>query len=221
MLFFVLCGALAQSAQVANGTSEGELLNRQVSIFLPGQDGSIEAAFGAALLRARVPGGVASVSGCAGEITYEFPGRETSLRDALDKIVSTSRSARWQIDSGVVNLVPVKDMPALLDLPVVKFSLERVKTPREALLYLFDLPEVRERIAQLHLQELTANLGLSDLQRPGSPPAIVSEFRVHCENTTLRGALNAIARAHGFAVWSYTERHCGGRNEFRMEFLVQ
>jgi hypothetical protein len=45
-----------------------------------------------------------------------------------------------------------------------------------------------------------------------------ASFSVHCKDVTLKGALNAIARAQGFAVWDYVETHCDGKDEVVIRF---
>jgi hypothetical protein len=95
------------------------------------------------------------------------------------------------------------------------------RTVVEALYQLMALPEVRDRVAQLHLEELSRHIGLSDLKRPGSPIEDKPALNLNRRNVTLRVALNAIASAHGYAVWAYTERHCNGRDQFRIDFLVR
>lgn len=59
-------------------------------------------------------------------------------------------------------------------------------------------------------------------RRPGSKSDDEDqELRVQCKNVTLRELLNAIVRAHGYAVWAYSERHCAGRSEFRLDFIAR
>jgi hypothetical protein len=220
IVFCLVTIMLGQSGQPPGITRDEEFLQRQVSITLTGQEGTIESAFMRVMADAKAPGGIVTVSRCNEEAKYRFGENTTSLREALDAIVYSDPTNKWENKNGVVNLIPVSNMPALLELRIAEFHVENAKTVLHALDHLLKLPEVRQRIAQLHLEELSREPGLTDLKRPGfitpDPPGL----NVHCRKTTFRGVLNAIARAHGSAIWSYTERHCsGGRDEIRLDFL--
>lgn len=144
-----------------------ELLARQVSIPLVG-DKTVTTAFKNVSVRARAPGGIATVSDCSEEVRYKFPGGSSSLRDALNAISSADPTMHWQINDGVVNLMSAEE-PVLLSVHIAEFDLEDVRAPLYALERLLSRPEVREAIAQLHLEQLRTDLGLADLKRSGVP----------------------------------------------------
>ena len=210
-----------QSIQTANSARDDQSLERQVQIILPGQGSTIWSAFSQVMLQAHAPGGIATIARCDEEAKYQFGENRTSLREALDAIVYSDPANRWENKDGIVNLIPVNHMPALLELRIAEFQVENAKTVLHALEHLLRLPEVQKRIAQLNLEELSREPGLTDLKRPGSITPEPVGLNVHCKKTTLRGVLNSIALAHGSAVWSYTERHCDGRNMFRIDFVVR
>lgn len=63
---------------------------------------------------------------------------------------------------------------------------------------------------------------MSDLKRPGSTSEPGERhYTLNLANVTVREALNAIARAHGKGVWEYKERHCNGKADFQIQFLVR
>lgn len=222
VVFLLLTIPCSGQRQVSRDARQEGTLDRSISISLGG-DETTRSAFTSVLALAHAPGGIVQVLACDLEQKYKFAENSRSLRDALDNIVSTAPKHQWQLDDGVINLIPVDDMPPLLNLRIREFNVvENTKTLSHVLDQLFRLPEVQERIYQLRLEEPRIHLGFTDLKRPGTvPDEPQSSLDIHCKNTTLRGALNAIARAHGSAVWSYEERHCNGRHQFRIDFVVQ
>jgi hypothetical protein len=210
-----------QAGHPANSLGAERFLARQGPIVLPEQKSTTMLAFMRAMLQARAPGGIATVSTCGEEPKYDFGEARNSLPEALDTIVHHDPTNRWENKEGVVNLIPAHHIPALLELPVAEFRVKNAKSVIEALDHLLKLPEVQRSKAQFHLEELNSEPGLTDLKRSDSLTPEPPGLNVHCRNTTLRGVLNAIALAHGYAVWSYTERHCGGRDEFRIDFVIR
>jgi len=133
------------------------------------------------------------------------------LRDVLDSIVWADSRYRWEDRGGVVNLLPVAGEPELLKTPIMEFHAADVLSAREALGILLSLPDVKKRMSDLNLKR-----GLEVFVSPHSlSPKRVS---IDCKNTTMRGALNAIARAEPNAIWEYYEFHCERRNEVLIRF---
>lgn len=89
------------------------------------------------------------------------------------------------------------------------------KSTNFAIECLLALPEVRKAATELKLEQ---GLKLGGLSSPGQEEVTL---RLHRKNVTLREALNAIARAHGSAVWQYSEWHCDGEPRFAIEFLIE
>ena len=173
-----------------------------------------------ALNAARAPGGIATVSACGSEGTYNLTPAGQRLRDVLDSIVIADPRYRWSVDHGVVNLTQFHDERTLLDVVLPSFNVERGKTMDEIVQGLLNAPEIEKASIQLQLKEGGVEIGLRSLERPGFPKAEDHAFEIHLKNVTLRGALNAIARAHGSAVWRYDERECESPREFSIKFLV-
>lgn len=174
-----------------------------------------------ALSIARVPGGMASIIGCGEEIKYDLKPAGRSLRDLLDAAILTDYRYRWLVEDGVVNLIPSFGDPDMLNLRIDEFHVKDADNLSLPLQQLLDLPEVRKRTADLGLIQRQPQIGLSSLPRPGVIEPVKKGFNVDFKNGTLRQALNAIARAHGYGVWAYTEQHCGERNELSINFVVR
>lgn len=198
-----------------------ELLARQVSIPLERHE-TVTTAFMNVLVRAGAPGGIVTVSDCSEDVRYGFPVGANSLRETLTMISSVDPTKHWQVKDGVINLLPADEIPDLLSVRIAEFDLEDTRAPLYALDRLLNLPEVRDAIAQLHLEQLRIGIGLVDLKKPGSTQDEAQPlFSVHCKGSTFRGVLNGIARAHGYAVWAYDERHCNGKDQFKVDFIVR
>jgi hypothetical protein len=173
-----------------------------------------------ALSAAHVPGGVATITACESE-NYDLAPVGSTLGDVLDAIVLANPQSRWFVDDGVVNLVPSSNEPTLLDAKIANFHGNYGKTQDDMLQKLLAMPEVKEAAARLQLSEGSTEIGLSSLARPGFEATEPTKgYPLHLQNATVREILNALARAHGSAVWSYQERRCGGPKEFSIRFLV-
>ncbi len=171
-----------------------------------------------ALLRGlKIPGGVAAVSGCPGEVrkTLRIPGN-IDLRSALDAGHNLYENYRWNIEAGVTNFLPKDTMPALLT-PISRLEWD---TGSSASLSLNRLSRVAaNNLAQLgFISGLNSGLGLQ------KPPRVVDGVaiplppgkRFSVENTSLLGALNAIVASYGAVVWTYVERRCDQPPTFQL-----
>jgi hypothetical protein len=174
-----------------------------------------------ALSTAGVPGGIATLTQCGEDAKYMFAPTGATLKDVLNGIVSTNPEYTWQLNHGVVNVFPLNGEPALLQQNVRSLDVREAVSIHEIVRQVLSRPELQKRIAQLHLSEGYKRIGMSDLKRPGSIGATEPRYSLRLKNVTLREALNAIAVAHGKAVWEYRERHCNGGAEFQLQFLVR
>jgi hypothetical protein len=212
--------AIAQSGQDLSDSRHRALLKRKVMLPPPGKI-TIHSAFRQALSSTSVPGGIILTTNCDEEGEYEFSPSSASLRDTLDAITAADPAYKWSLESGVVNLVPKVDETPLLSVRITKFELNNTNLDFAAD-KLFQLPEVKERQAELNLSEIRHEVGISELKKPSSSTGDDSNgFKVSCEEVTLRQALNAIVRAYGHAVWSYSERHCNGKDDARLAFIAR
>jgi hypothetical protein len=170
-----------------------------------------------ALLDADVPGGVAKVSGCDERVKDSIRPYDHSLRGVLNAVVSSDSRYTWEIKDDVINVIPSSGLPEFLLVRVAKFELAEVESPSEALSQLLAIPEVHQ--AHLSLGPRTVQGG-TYVFCPGCPAKEKKTFSVTVKDVTVRDSLNAIARAHGSAVWSFRQSQCGGRRFFSLDFAA-
>lgn len=171
-----------------------------------------------ALLDAGAPGGVATVYDCNGQVSYVFLPRDSSLRGVLDSIVSTDPRYTWEVKDDVINVLPSNGLPPFFAVRISRFEISQVETPNEALFKLLAIPEVRQ--AQLNLGRHAVQGG-TYVFCPGCPPKETKKISVNLKGVTVREALNAISRAHGTAVWRFSQSECSGRKSFSLDFAAK
>ncbi|MCP9495953.1 MAG: hypothetical protein MSG64_16010 [Pyrinomonadaceae bacterium MAG19_C2-C3] len=195
------------------------LLNRPTTMVTQGIS-TTRSSFLYALSGAKAPGGIVAVLSCDPPQRFALSPSNSSLQGALDAVVIADPQYRWQVDEGIVNLLPSGSAPALLNLRIANFNVEAV-TVDEALGQLLATPEMRKGVGELNAssQIFRGGLGYFDPAKPNKDRS-VQKISLTLENITVREVLNAIARAHGSAVWSYTELHCGTKR-FELKFLPQ
>lgn len=202
---------LGQTRQETKNLLPDDILERPV----PGNDLEYYAttdAFYASLGRARVAGGMVKIVSCEEDkFKQALRPMGSPLRQILDAIVVADTRHRWEVQDGVINLLPADGEPALLGIRITEFQAKNVTSARDALSQLMALPEVKKGRDDLNLKPGVALI--NSLSSP-NPPA----FSVRCKNATLRDALNAIARAQGQAIWEYIEIHCDGKHEVVIRF---
>ena len=219
-LFLVITIAFSVAfGQVAKSTQRGsdpDILSRRV-MDDESENLTTTNAINRALADTRVPGGIVRMRDCTEELAKQRwrPGG-ASLNDILNAIVQADPQYTWQLDNGVINILPTAGEPELLKIRVKKFRVVNATSVTLAYSKLMSLPEVRQAIV---------NLGLSDsFERLQGPPATADDkkgFSIRCKNVTLREALNAIVRADRKAVWTYSENHGNGKHGFAIEFTVR
>jgi len=169
-------------------------------------------AFYSSLNRAGAPGGMVRILNCRTDnFKQAWRPQNSPLSYVVNALVSADPRYRWEVEGGVVNLLPATGEPALLQTRINKFSVKDVLSASVALDRLLALPEVIKRMHKLHLEPGLALV--NDLSGPHP-----RRFSVSRDGGTLRQALNAIAREQGLEVWQYVETHCGGRNEVVVRF---
>ena len=209
----VMVAVVSHTRQVAN---QPAVLDRQAKGATL-QNVMVDQAVVNALLDAGAPGGVAKESGC-NEATSTFSPRDSSLRGVLDSIVSADPRYTWEVKDDVINVLPRHGAPPFLAVRISKFDLHEVESPRAALSQLLAIPEVRR--AQVSLGRHAVQGGVH-VFCPGCPPGETKKISMSLRDVTVREALNAIARAHGNAVWRFGQRECGGRKSFSLDFAAK
>ena len=206
----------AQQVQPENPKSEDELLLRPVDD-LSSSPLSVNLAIQTAILGAGTPGGAVIMQGCEQPSDSSVrPRPGSTLRELLEDIVTADPDYRWEVNAGVVNLLPIKGVPDLLRLEIGEFDSGDVRDVTTAKTFLFALPEVRKREAELDFDQAVLGSGPYGVPPPGTPPPPKLDVRLH--NVTLLEALNALVRAHKQGLWIYYETHCESTNHFDIKF---
>jgi hypothetical protein len=173
-----------------------------------------------ALINAGVPGGIAVRSHCGRFESRFLSPANTTLRGVLDAVVAAEPEYSWNVDEGVVNFVPRDNEPLFLRSMVSRLEV-REEEPNEALFQLLALPEV-DKVARAELGLHSVTGGPYAVMMDGSMPER-KKLSLSLTNVTVREALNAIARAHGSAVWILVRQDdCGPTNEskfFNLHFI--
>jgi hypothetical protein len=224
ILIWMVAGVgLAENRTPQSTSPDRQILSRVVE--MPQSDGmTTTEAYGLALSAAGVPGGIVLARGWADQTKHKWRPSTDSLARTLDSVVTLDPEYMWKIEDGVVNLIPARGEPALLDVRIAHFHVKPGTDPRNALQQLLQMPEVRARMRQLNLSYpvFSALQGAVRMAKPGVRSAKTeTQGEVHCKNVALRVALNAIVRAHGRAVWSYSEVPTRGPKELHVDLLVQ
>jgi hypothetical protein len=223
-MFKMLIAAILGSLMIATVSRPGQSLDQSSSLLdRQAKAANLETvmvgqAVVNALLDAGVPGGVAKVSDCNEAQTYSFSPRDSSLRGVLDSIVSTDPRYTWEVKDDVINVLPSNGLPPFFAIRISRFEISQVESPNEALARFLAIPEVQK--AHLKLGPRAVQGG-TYVFCPGCPPKETKKFSVSLQGVTLREALNAIARAHGSAVWWFRQSECGGRKSFSLDFAAK
>jgi hypothetical protein len=168
------------------------------------------------LRTARVPGGIVRAPH-GNEMVKQLKPAGAKLSDLLAAIVASVPTYRWDVDNGVVNLVPTTGAPPLLTLRIRRFDVPNATSAADVVPRLLNLPSVKKRAAELNL-----NSGLQILVGGGRPrpKKVPRPFRVHVQDCTLLEALNTIVRAQGHGVWEYKETHWQDHHGFEVNLIV-
>lgn len=179
-------------------------------------------AFREALTTTAMPGGIVTYRSCATPDKFKLEAGATTLQAMLEIIKAKGAGHEWQLDNGVIVMLPRNTAPTLLAISLPSFVTNTEVTTNQALNLLLNLPQVREGLFQLKA-ELKTELGISPLKRDKSTVSKETEkrFRLSLRNCKVIDVLNAIARSHGGAVWSYEESRCNTRNLIKMSFVAQ
>jgi hypothetical protein len=209
LVIMALAGSGYTGQEVSQKVRENPL-DREVPYF--GVDLlTISNAFNVALGAARVPGGAVTVLGCEDPPTLVLRGMGQKISDLMDQLVTADPNYRWEMDDGVINLLPVAGEPALLKTRIPAFDFEDLTSAWAAAGRIEQLPEVRNAMGDLRL-----SWGLKVFSILVSPNP--KKFSMHFKGGTFREALNAAARAEGASIWDYTEKHCDGKSEVWISF---
>jgi len=169
--------------------------------------------FQKALLSAKVPGGIVAVN-CDTSPKWDFvASRTTSLEAFLINLEQTDTNYIWQLNNGILNLLPRQGTPALLETPIKKFYVEKV-TAQDALNLLQEKPEVKRKKAELGLDKAVITINKAGPVNLESGRNATPTFNLNLKEITFRHILNEIVKVQGRTTWIYTEKYCGDTNVF-------
>jgi hypothetical protein len=157
-------------------------------------------------------GGVAEELDCSTPPTAQLDVKQgTPVRDAMDSFVAENPRYRWVEDTNVVNVMSTIEFP-LLSTKIPSFELDTTDktTARAVLLGLLNLPQVRQRAAELNLK-FALQQGWSEAYYPQKSPRPI---RLSLHDVSLQEAFNSVVRVYGNEIWIYEERQCNGERAY-------
>jgi hypothetical protein len=115
------------------------------------------------------------------------------LEFALNEIVRANPRYRWELNEGVVNLLPKEASESLVEIKIEKFEAINMKRidVRKAI---GDIPELGEKLKSLGLEFTTISVW------PNKDKRDTMILTVDIKDTTLKSVLNEIAKKTGY--WS-------------------
>jgi len=168
-----------------------------------------------ALSTERLTGGMVWQVNCGGDtprINADLS--RYQMDEKLNLIINAFPQYRVHKVNGVINLILETGYPALLQTKLSGYQVDNAPTATVALNVLLNLPEFKEAASRLDLKPALGFGGLSSLRK--------ENITLSLTNVTVYEALNAIARAHGRAIWNYTEFvECDGKKEYSINFILQ
>lgn len=214
----MLFGAHIINAQVSNREGAENLFDRQILIPTTSEYPIIEL-FKFSLFRANLPGGFFA-SECYQPKSYKtgLPAK-TDIGEVLNFIDKSDSEYKWEVNEGVINLLPSNTTSVLLNLPLKEFKAENV-TVTEALEILLRKPEVRQKKTELNLDRAVFRYyALGTYYEDPAKRPVEPRFNFNLQNKNFRQILNIIAKKEGHKKWTYVEKHCGTNKEFGVYFV--
>jgi hypothetical protein len=180
---------------------------------------TVARAFWEATNHARVPGGIVSIRGRPEEhkASFTIPA-DATLREALDRIPSESPSLEWKMNGGVVDLLPPRALPEILNVQIASYDFEDANNGSLAIQELLARPEVEQKARSLGFQPALNEGGMTVYYGAGMKPP--PSLPVHLRNVTLLEAVDALMRARGAGLWRYDEGVSNSKSWFRITLGV-
>lgn len=217
-ILVLIIGANNTNAQVSNIEGAENLFDRQILIPTTSEY-PITQLFQFSLLKANLPGGVFA-SECYQPKSYKtgLPAK-TTIEEVLNFIDKSDSEYKWEINEGLLNLLPSNTESGLLSLPLKEFKAENV-TVSEALEILLNKPEVKQKKTELDLDRAVFRYyALGTYYEDPAKRPIEPRFNFNLQDKNFRQILNIIAKKEGHKKWTYIEKHCGKSKEFGVYFV--
>ena len=192
-LFLLLNLFLLQVVSQGQAIKDSSLLQKTVSMGMV--DVYVSQALEFLADNYRIPAGIEIVSS---RRTKKVPEKRISimllqspLETVLDAIVQADPSYRWEVNDGVVNLLPKDKEDSLVNIEVKSFQIDNLSR-LEVKRAIVDLPEVASKHKSLGLEPAAISLW------PGRDKRDHLRLSLSLRNTTPRDILNEIAKRTKF-----------------------
>jgi hypothetical protein len=208
----VMTGIRAQSS----ARKESQMANARVDADIHVKEEEVPLVLSEVLRGTDLSGGVAEEIGCSTLPTAQLNVKQgTTVQEAMGAFVAENPGYRWVKGSNVVNLTPTVEF-SLLKAKIRSFELETTDTTtaRAVLYNLLNLPEVRQRAAELNLKPGLMQGWLETLPTPGYKRRTPTPIRFSLHDVSLQEAFNSVVRVYGHTIWIYDERHCNGERTY-------
>jgi len=168
------------------------------------------------MIASGIPAGEVMIQGCARGSRRAVRVHGGTVREALDSIVGADSKYRWELNDGVVDLLPVEGLPSLLAVRIETFDSKDATDITSAGTFLFALPEIQDAAAKLGLTHNVSGTGLGYVLPGQTQPQ--EALKIRLQSVTVVNTLNSIVRAGQHGIWIYRELHCGTTNLFDLNF---
>jgi hypothetical protein len=168
-----------------------------------------------------VPGGVIQIEKCSAQTKIHLRIPEgTSIETTLQELVKLNPDYKWEVQRGVVNLLPASGVPDLLKARVAKYDSDSAVNkfaPSAVLDEMLTLPNIQARAAQLRLKPgvqsggpgVACDTDCKQQQTPG--------VRVKIKDASLLEAFNSTVASYGQTIWTYVETECNGKRTYLID----
>jgi 2-hydroxy-3-keto-5-methylthiopentenyl-1-phosphate phosphatase len=136
------------------------------------------------------------------------------LKDVFDQIVKQMENYKWEINNGVINIIPVKGrderFEKLLGLHIERFTFEKGKTVEDITTNIMLLPEFRSFMKESNLHFYGIRTGVSFVIKAQYGKTVDEEMNF--SNLTFRELLNKITkikRGGWILKWRFTSKKTG------------
>jgi hypothetical protein len=200
----------------SGASTASQMANARVIGDVHAQAKEIPLVLGDVLRGTDLSGGVAEEMDCSTLPTAQLDVKQgTPVQDAMDSLVAENPRYRWIRDTNVVNVMATIEFQ-LLSTKIPSFELETTDGTRARVVLneLLNLPQVRQRAAELNLKPGLQQGGLEALRRPGYPQKTPRPIRLSLHDVSLQEAFNSVVRIYGNTIWIYEERQCNGERTY-------
>lgn len=212
LLAFSFSGTLSQRVKEQDRLLGKALVNVNL------RNTTVNDALAQALRGAGMPGGIVMTRDCEQIRTHSLTPLKPSLRALLDAIVSAEPGYTWELNQGVVNLLPRDGGSPFLKTVIPRLEIRDAANLDDALEELLSAPEVQSQAGR-YLGSRLIQGRVYGFSLQGQRVNAGMKLSLSAKNITVREALNKLASAHGTAVWLFIQSKCDGRRIYSIDFV--